>query len=64
MATATETSLKSGFELLQTLSRLFHLVRFVKCWQFFPGDEFQKTLWKFRKGERKSFSCVHILQKT
>ena len=63
MATATETSLKSGFELLQTLSRLFHLVRFA-IWQFFPGDEFQKTVWKFRKGERKSLSCVHILQKT
>ena len=26
---------KWEFELLQTLSRLFHLVQFVKCWQFF-----------------------------
>ena len=27
--------LKSEFALLQTLSRLFHLVYFVKCWQMF-----------------------------
>ena len=27
--------LKSEFALPQTLSRLFHLVYFVKCWQFF-----------------------------
>ena len=53
MTTHTETSLKSGFELLQTLSRLFHLVRFVKCWQFFPGDKFQKTVWKFRNWRKK-----------
>ena len=42
MATATETSLKSGFELLQTLSRLFHLVRFAIwqffCWRWIPKD--------------------------
>ena len=32
--TATKTSLKSELiALLQTLSRLFHLVWFVKCWQ-------------------------------
>ena len=29
-----ERRLKSEAELLQTLSRLFHLVPFVKCWQF------------------------------
>ena len=27
--------LQSEVALLQTLSRLFHLVQFVKCWQFF-----------------------------
>ena len=27
--------LKSEVALLRTLSRLFHLVQFVKCWQFF-----------------------------
>ena len=32
--------LKSEFALPQTLSRLFHLVQFVKCWQFFSGVEF------------------------
>ena len=26
--------LKSEVALLQTLSRLFHLVQFIKCWQF------------------------------
>ena len=33
--TATKTSLKKEFVLLQTLSRLFHLVQFTKCWRFF-----------------------------
>ena len=28
-------SLKSKFALLQSLSRLFHRVKFVKCWQIF-----------------------------
>ena len=32
-ATATKTSLKGEFVLLQPLSRSFHLVQFVKCWQ-------------------------------
>ena len=27
--------LKSEVALLQTLSRLFHLIQFVKCWQLF-----------------------------
>ena len=27
--------LKSEVALLRTLSRLFHLIQFVKCWQFF-----------------------------
>ena len=31
----SKTSLKSELALLQTLSRLFHLVEFVECWQFF-----------------------------
>ena len=30
-----ERHLKCEFALLQTLSRLFHLVYFVKCWQMF-----------------------------
>ena len=55
---------KWEFERLQTLSRLFHLVQFVKCCQFFSGVEFWKTIWKFRKRKVKSLSCVHVLQKT
>ena len=30
-----KSHLKSEFALSQTLSRLFHLVQFVKCWQMF-----------------------------
>ena len=29
---------------------------------FFSGDEFQKTVPKFRKRKRKSLSCVHFLK--
>ena len=36
--------LKSEFALPQTLSRLFHLVQFVKCWQFFSGVKFCKAI--------------------
>ena len=32
--------LTSEFALPQTLSRLFHLVKFVKCWQVFLEVEF------------------------
>ena len=46
--------LKSAFALLQTLSRLFHLVQFVKCWQLFLELN-SVRLSKFRK--RKSKSC-------
>ena len=38
--------------LLQTL-RLFHLVQFVKCCQFFSGDTFLKTVSKIRKRKSK-----------
>ena len=31
--------LKSEFALLQTLTRLFHLVQFVKFWRIFSGAE-------------------------
>ena len=37
-----KTSLKSEFALLQPLSRLFHLVQFVKCWQFFLELNFKR----------------------
>ena len=34
-ATVKKTSLKSEVALLETVSRFFHLVQFVKSWQFF-----------------------------
>ena len=55
--------LKSEFEPLQTsetLSRIFHLVQFVKCWQFFL--ELKRLPSKLRN--RKSSSCVHVLHET
>ena len=55
--------LKSEFEPLQTsetLSRIFLLVQFVKCWQFFL--ELKRLPSKLRN--RKSSSCVHVLHET
>ena len=54
--------LKSEFALLQTLSRLFQLVQFVKCWQIFLELN-SKRLSKVRKRKRKSLSFVHVLDK-
>ena len=50
--TATRTSLKSEVAVLQTLSRLFHLVQFVKCWQFFL-DLNSKTLIKVQEKKKQ-----------
>ena len=47
--------LKSEFAPLQTLSRLFHLVYFVKCWQMF-WSSILKTVSKLRK--RKESCCL------
>ena len=47
--------LKSEVALLQTLSRLFHRVKFVKFWQFFLELN-SKSLYR-----RKSLSCAHVL---
>ena len=46
------TSVKSEFALLQTLSCLFQLVQFVKCWQILP----LKAVLKLRKRKKKSMS--------
>ena len=54
--------LKSEFALPQTLSHLFQLVQFVKCWQIFLELN-SKTASKFRKRKRKSLSCDHVLDK-
>ena len=48
--------LQSEFTLLQTLSRLFHLVQFVTSWSFTSGVEFLNAVAKFRKRKRKSLS--------
>ena len=34
--TSRSAEVKSEVAVLQTLSRLFHLIQSVKCWQFFP----------------------------
>ena len=44
--------LKSDAALPQTLSRLFHRVQFVKCWQFVLEMN-SKTLSKFKKRKKK-----------
>ena len=53
--------LKSEVALLQTLSRLFHVVHFVKCWHFFL-HLISKRLSKFRK--RKESRCLVFTSST
>ena len=54
--------LKSGFALLQTVSRLFHLVQFVNCWQTILELNSKRLYQGSRK--IKSFVLVHVLHKT
>ena len=54
--------LKSEVALPQTLSRLFHLVQFVKCWQFFLELN-SKILYQSSGKKRNSLSCVHVFHK-
>ena len=61
-ATVTKTSLKSGFALLQTVSRLFLLVQFVKCWQTILELNSKRLYQGSRK--IKLFVLVHVLHKT
>ena len=56
--------LKSEVALLQTLSRLFHLVHFVKCWQFFVELNSKRLNRSSGKRKIKLLSCVHVLHKT
>ena len=49
--------LKSEFAPLQTLSRLFHLVYFVKCWQMFLELN-SKRLYQSSGKEKESFCLV------
>ena len=54
--------LKSEFGLLPTLSRLFHLVQFVKCWQFLL-DMNSKRLYRSRGKEQES-RCLVLTSST
>ena len=59
---------KSEFALLQTLSRLFHLLQFVKCSYFSLELNSEKNVSKFAvnfsKRKRKLLSWVHVRHKT
>ena len=54
--------IKSGFALLQTVSRLFHLGQFVNCWQTILELNSKRLYQGSRK--IKSFVLVHVLHKT
>ena len=54
--------LKSEFALLQTLSRLFQLVQFVKCWQIFL-ELISKRLYQ-RSGKEKESRCPLFMSST
>ena len=49
--------LKSEFALPQTLSRLFHLVEFVKCWQIFLQLNFKGLYQSSRKEKEVVVLC-------
>ena len=42
----------------ETSSLFFQLLRFVKCWRFVSGVESQRTVSKFTKRKRKSYSVL------
>ena len=50
--------LKSVLALLHTLSHLFHLVQFVKCWRIFSGVEFWRTVYQSLEKEKEGRSLV------
>ena len=51
--------LKSEFALLETLSRLFHLVQFVKCWQSF-SELSSKGLYQSSVKEKENCCLVFL----
>ena len=56
---------KSEFAPLQTLSRIFHLVYFVKCWQMFLElNCVELSCIKVEEKKRKLLSSVPTLNKT
>ena len=54
--------LKSEVALLQTLSRLFHLVQFVKCWQMFVEFNFKRRYQS--SGKEKWSRCLVFTSST
>ena len=58
--TGTKTSLKKEEALLETLSRLFYLIQFAQCWQYFPEVN-SKRLYRSSEREEESrclvFTC-------
>ena len=68
----TKRHLKSEFALLQTLSRLFHLVYFVKCWQMFlelnskglyqsSGKEKESCCLVFHSSKKHEIRYFHVV---
>ena len=63
--------LKSEFALLQTLSRLFQLVQFVKCWQIFlelnckrlqsSGKEEESRCFVFTSSTKREIRHFHVV---
>ena len=54
--------LKSEVTLLQTLSRLFHLVQFVKCWQFFVELNSKRLFQSLREKKKVAVLCSRLPQ--
>ena len=54
--TGTKTSLKKEEALLETLSRLFYLIQFAQCWQYFPEVN-SRRLYRSSEREEES-SCL------
>ena len=71
-ATAEKSHLKSEFALLQTVSRLFQLVQFVKCWQIFlelnskrlhqsSGKENESRCLAFTSSTKREIRHFHVV---
>ena len=60
--TVTKGSLKNEFALPQTLSRLFQLIQFVKCWQIFLELN-SKRLYQ-SSGKEKESCCLVFTSST
>ena len=70
-ATATNTPLKKEFALLQTLSRLFHFVQFITCWQLFleliikdyrnTGKENESRCLAFTSSTKREIRHCHVV---